>query len=198
MWKTFGGFIMNGFIVGENQYGQPCPYESAKAMCDSHIPKMTCESIQIVVQAALSAGVPPELMPLTKTTGKPHRGGYKHHPVVVWAGESLSNWIWMLFHADALCGQFLIRYGKEHFGRSQVDALFKAFTWEDYLPNLPMTPFARCFNQSKGMNLDLLDESKYSIVEAYRLFYKRDKFSFAKWDRGVPAPSWWDEMEVIA
>ena len=189
---------MNVFPIGNNQHGQICPYASAEAMCDIHIPKMTCETIQIAIQAALTAGVPPELMPLTKTTGKPHRGGYKHHPVVRWAQSSLSNWIWMLFHADALCGQFLHRYGKEHFGRTQVDHLFKAFTWADYLPNTPMTPFARCFNQSKGLNLDLLDEEKYTCVEAYREFYQRDKASFAKWDRGVPAPNWWREgVEVV-
>ena len=52
---------------------------------------------------------------------------------------------------------------------------------EDYIPAGDMTPFARCFNQSKGENLDLLDEDKYTAVEAYRIYYMRDKASFAKW-----------------
>ena len=169
----------------------PCPWQSAFDQCDQHVSKMATESVQILVQAALTAGVPPELMPPTKSTGKPHRGGYKHHPAVIWAGESVSNWIWLFYHAEALCQEFHRRRGKEHFAQSQINHLLRAFKWGDYLPNIPMTPSARCFNQSKGENLDLVDYEKWPCdYAAYREFYRRDKAKFARWEWGVSAPKW--------
>jgi len=176
-----------------------CPYESAKDQCDKLASKMCAETVQVLVQSALTAGVPPELMPLTKTSQRPHRGGYPHHPACKWAGESISNWTWLFHHGVGLCQQFFIRFGKEHFARSQLDHLIEAFDWHEYFPNVGLTPFRRCFNQSKGLNLDLLDEDLWPCPhEAYREFYRRDKVSFAKWERGVDAPEWWDvEMEAI-
>jgi len=69
--------------------------------------------------------------------------------------------------------------------------------WTDYIPDTKRTDFARCLNQSQGRNLDLLDTKKYTAVEAYRIFYNREKSGFARWDKGVPAPSWWNPTEVI-
>ena len=177
------------------------PFIAAEESCDKLANKMSAESVQILVQAALNNGAPPELMPLTKTTGKPHRGSYPNHPAVKWAGESISNWIWLFYHAEALCQQKFIRYGTEHFARSQLDHLLTAFTWADYFPNIGLTPFARCFNQSIGKNLDLLDYEAWPCDHAaYREFLRRDKASFAKWEKGVEAPSWWhgESIEVRA
>lgn len=179
-----------------------CPYEAAKDQCDILVNKMATETVQTLVQGALSSGVSPDLMPLTKSTGKPHRGGYKHHPVVKWVQESFSNWCWLFAHGDALCREFFVRYGKEHFAQGQIDHLRSAFVWYDYFPDIGLTPFARCFNQSKGENEDLLDYEAWPCDHAaYREFYRRDKASFAKWEKGTSAPDWWhgeETIEVIA
>ena len=52
----------------------------AEESCDKLANKMSVESVRILVQA-VSHWCATELMPLTKTTGKPHRS--RHHPAEV-------------------------------------------------------------------------------------------------------------------
>jgi len=174
-----------------------CPVAAARMVCDSHASKMCVESVQMLVSGLLNNGAPAYKMPLTKTTGQPHKGGYKNHPATKWASESVGNWIWLFSHAQELCRQFQVRFGKTHFAEEQLRQLKGAVVWTDYIPDTKRTDFARCLNQSQGRNLDLLDTKKYTAVEAYRIFYNREKSGFARWDKGVPAPSWWNPTEVI-
>jgi len=92
-----------------------CPVAAARMVCDSHASKMCVESVQMLVSGLLNNGAPAYKMPLTKTTGKPHKGGYKNHPATKWASESVGNWIWLFSHAQELCRQFQVRFGKTHF-----------------------------------------------------------------------------------
>ena len=169
-------------------YLDTCPKKAAVMVCDSHASKMCVEGVQMLVSGLLNNGAPPELMPLTKTSGKPHKGGYRHHPCSRWVSDSIDNWMWLYLHTLELTKQFEIRYGKEHFAYGQLKALMN-IPWT-YLPENGFTAVARAFNQSKGQNLDLLDDS-LTDVEAYRLFYQRDKKDIAKWEKGIPAPDWW-------
>ncbi|MGB1100113.1 MAG: hypothetical protein ACPGYS_04320 [Flavobacteriales bacterium] len=177
---------------------------SAHYLCDSHVVKLAVEEVQMLTSALLNNGAPAGYMPETKR-GTIHRGGYRNHPMTRWTGESKANFDWAMTHAQAICDQFRLRYDKEHFAQKQLawirDAVFHD-KWEhyklrDYIPNGPLTPFPRCVNQSQGRNLDLLDESKYTTVQAYRTFYIREKRGFAKWDK-TPlsgAPYWWPVEE---
>lgn len=175
---------MNIFALDES------PVAAARMMCDKHVPKMVVESVQMLVSGALLNGAPPESMPPTKTTGLPHKGGYKNHPCTRWASTNSANWTWLYLHAWALCDEFKLRYGKEHFGRKQLSHLATNDAF-DYLPDaICHTDFARALNQSEGRNLDLLDED-IDAVSAYRSFYMREKADFARWDLGREAPSWW-------
>tara|TARA_R110001592_G_scaffold138248_1_gene357042 strand:+ start:5563 stop:6117 length:555 start_codon:yes stop_codon:yes gene_type:complete len=184
---------MNIFVLDND------PVKAARMVCDSHASKMCVEGIQMLVSALLNNGAPADKMPLTKTTGRPHKGGYKNHPATKWASENLSNWVWLLSHTQELCSEFTRRFGGKHFAETQLNALFGACAWEDYIPDAEeKTPFARCLNQSQGRNLDLLDTDNYTAVEAYREFYRRDKVSIAKWEKGTPAPDWWYSEEVTA
>lgn len=182
---------MNIFVLHDD------PVIAAEMVCDSHASKMCVEGVQMLVSALLISGAPPESMPLTKR-GHPHKGGYLNHPCTRWSAETFSNFWWLYHHTKELCRQFKKRYNKEHFASGQLEHLNGAFVWSDYIPMVrtqhdkPMrTPFMRCLNQSEGRNLDLLDEDKYTAVEAYREFYLREKADFAKWIKGVPAPEWW-------
>ena len=51
--------------------------------------------------------------------------------------------------------------------RSQIEHLWSAFVWQEYMTKSGMTEFARALNQSQGRNLDLLDEDM--DVDAYHL-----------------------------
>ena len=90
-------------------------------------------------------------------------------------------------HAEALCEEYTIRFGKTHYGESQIEHLWSAFVWQEYMTKSGMTEFARALNQSQGRNLDLLDEDM-DPVDAYRTFYLREKARFAKWDRAPQGP----------
>lgn len=192
---------MNRMFLGKKN-GKPCPITSARYLCDAHVVKLAVEEVQMLTSALLNNGAPAGYMPETKR-GTIHRGGYRSHPMTRWTGESKGNFDWAMTHAQAICDQFRLRYGKEHFAQKQLawirDAVFhnylEHYKLRDYIPNGPLTPFPRCLNQSQGRNLDLLDESKYTTVQAYRTFYIREKRGFAKWAKGVSAPSWWPMEE---
>lgn len=195
---------MNRMFLGKKHDGTPCPIMSAHYLCDPHVVKLAVEEVQMIVAACLNNGAPAGLMPETKR-GTIHRGGYRSHPMTRWTGESKGNFDWAMTHAQAICDQFRLRYGKEHFAQKQIawirDAVLiehfnKRKTLRDYIPDGSLTPFPRCVNQSQGRNLDLLDASKYTTVEAYRTFYIREKRGFATWAKGMcGAPHWWPVEE---
>ena len=185
-------------FLGEKKNGEPCPIMSAHYLCDQHVVKLAVEEGQMTVSACLNNGAPAGYMPETKG-GTIHRGGYRNHPMTRWTGESKANFDWAMAHWESICDQYRLRYGKDHFAQKQLEWIRDAVFHEkgrqrklrDYIPDGPLTPFPRCVNQSQGRNLDLLDESKYTTVDAYRIFYIREKRGFAKWAKGVTAPSWW-------
>ncbi len=164
------------------------PTESARDLCDQHVIKMTEETRQCIVAALLTNGAPLDLMPLTKK-GTHHKGGYPNHPVSKWVGASRSNFLWACYHGAALGEEYERRYDKTHFSALGIEQCFEL---AHYIPEGEMTPFARAFNQSKGENTDLLDTEKWPCThEAYREFYRRDKASFARWNKFRQPPTWW-------
>jgi len=194
---------MNRMFLGKKYNGEPCPIMSAHYLCDQHVVKLAVEEGQMLTSACLNNGAPAALMPETKR-GTIHRGGYRNHPMTRWTGASKANFDWALTHAQAICDQFQLRYGKEHFAQKQIAWIRdcrivdgkRTLSLRDYIPNGPLTPFPRCVNQSQGRNLDLLDESNYSTVMAYREFYIREKRGFATWDKGMSGePFWWKTEE---
>jgi len=196
---------MNRMFLGKRFDGEPCPIMSAHYLCDQHVVKLAVEEVQMLTSALLNNGAPADLMPYTKR-GTIHKGGYRNHPMTRWTGATRQNFMWALTHAQAICDQFRIRYGKEHFAQKQIAWIRdcrvtdgkRTYGLINYIPlHNEMTAFPRCVNQSQGRNLDLLDESNYSTVMAYREFYIREKRGFAKWTKGVPAPNWWSSVHGV-
>ena len=98
---------MNIFVLDED------PITAARMHCDKHVPKMCVEAAQMMASALRRHGATDEMMPLTKA-GKPYKGGYKHHPCTVWAGDSRDNFIWLARHAQALLTEYSNRFDKVH------------------------------------------------------------------------------------
>ena len=166
----------------------------ARMHCNKHVRSQVNEAVGILIQALINAGADINNgRAATKADGTPHRGFYPHHPCVKWAQENLHNWLWLKILAESLCNEYLRRFGKEHASRRQLRDLDHWVNWSDYLPygGRQRTPFVRALNQSKGRNLDLLDEN-ISTVDAYREFYRREKAHFAQWPDGE-TPEWWGE-----
>ena len=175
-----------------------CPYESAHNLCDKHLYSQAKEGTQMLVSACLINGCDPADMPIAKTTGRPHKGGYRNHPATRWVAESPQNWLWLWNHTTEICYIIHQRFGTVHASRDQLRSLMKTFRKSDYndWPQWGRTPFVVCVNQSKGENLDLLEREATS---AYRIFYHRDKAGFATWSNGRLPPFWWgDERYATA
>jgi len=175
---------MNIFVLDED------PYASARMMCDKHIPKMVVESAQMMASALRRHGATDEDMPLTKS-GTPYKGGYQHHPCTVWAGENQENFDWLADHAYKLLSEYWKRFDKEH---ACTEPIIHMYNMELDLPEGELTPFALAMPDEyrpRGSSDDILymEAEGNDAVEAYRRYYHSK--TFAKWEKGTPAPDWW-------
>ena len=165
------------------------PVVAARMHCDKHVPKMCVEAAQMMASALRRHGATDEQMPLTKS-GTPYKGGYKHHPCTVWAGDSEANFIWLARHAQALLTEYTYRFGKVHACRNPIHSmigLIPLFTDKYPSPKAALTPFAQ------AMPDEYRDDD---AVKAYRDYYHSK--TFAKWEKGPPAPDWWQGVELGA
>lgn len=167
---------MNMFILDID------PFEIAKSHCDKHVPKMIVETLQMCGSALIRHNS--KNMPITKS-GTPLRGGYHHHPVTRWIGETRSNFRFAINVGLALCAEYTFRYDKYHFSETGLRYM-KNF--DILIPDGPMTKFA----------LAMPDIYKQDdAVMAYREYYFKDKRSKIKFEylKGRGKPDWLIKME---
>ena len=158
------------------------PQTAAQHMCDKHIPKMCVESLQMMGSALRRHGATDDQMPLSEA-GKPIKGGYKHHPCTVWAGDSRPNFLWLAAHGLELCSEYTLRYNKIHKCQHKIETMTNLC---GLIPAGNLTRFAQA----------MPDEYKdQDPVIAYRTYYNHDKAYFAKWNKGRPCPFWWSPVE---
>jgi len=167
--KTWKNLEMNIFVLDEN------PFVAAEMLCDKHVPKMCVESAQMMASALLRHNVSEFDMPLTKK-GTPYKGGYKHHPCTVWAGDTSSNFNWLASHGISLCEQFFLRWGHPH---GCTEPIIVMTSLASNIPAGELTSFAQ------AMPDELRDKC---AVTAYRNYYRTKEF--AAWEFFDP-PHWW-------
>jgi|TARA_R100000084_G_scaffold27139_1_gene9818 hypothetical protein len=159
------------------------PVKAARMHCDKHIPKMCVEAAQMMASALRRHGATDEQMPLTKS-GTPYKGGYKHHPCTVWAGDSRDNFIWLARHAQALLTEYSNRFDKVHACNGPIHIM----SCKDYI-----IPEGGLMHFAQAMPDKYRDDD---AVKAYQAYYHSKQF--AKWEKGTPAPDWWQGVEVTA
>jgi hypothetical protein len=171
--------------------------KAAEMQCDKHIPKMAVESVQMLVSALRRHGATDNDVPLTKA-GTPHRGGYANHPSTRWAGDTAGNFFWLADHGIALCREYTYRFGKEHACLAQLYDCHRA-GW-NFIPYGARTDVPLCVGEDMQRKYNKMTASMWDAVEVYRDFYHADKAEFAKWEKGRPAPSWWNApaLELVA
>ncbi len=174
---------MNIFVVDED------PICAAEALCDKHVPKMIVETTQILVSALRRHGASDDDVPKT-AAGNPHKGGYRNHPSVVWAGDSFSNAHWVSLHGHELCIQFMKRFGKMHACTVQMAVISKDL---HRIPDHGLTDVALCVGKEFQDMYCQTHAPMHEAVPIYREFYMHDKASFATWEKGVDAPDWWQQ-----
>jgi hypothetical protein len=158
---------MNIFILDHDI--QKC----ARYHCDKHVAKMILEATQILCTVCNQHGI--------KT---PYRSTHKHHPCVLWTGQSIQNWRWLKRLADALNREFKYRYG--HIQDHRAYQILKALKAPP-LPNIGLTPFVQVM------------PSEYKVpgdaITAYRQYYIGMKHAFATWKRRR-VPKWFVSNSV--
>jgi hypothetical protein len=176
---------MNLFVLDED------PVIAAKYHADKHVVKQILETFQMMGSAVIRHGAQPEQMPLT-SKGTPLRGGYHHHPVTKWVGETQENFYWTGIFGLALCSEYTFRYGKTHSCQKGIEYLVKM---SNLLPNLPQTEFAVAISPEQKCRQHPSFDS-LPVVEKYRLYYNYDKAHFCKWTRRN-APHWFHPTPFI-
>jgi len=149
------------------------PETSAQMLCDKHVPKMlleTCQMLSTAYQRHMG------------TNWNLYRGAYHKHPMTLWVGNSIANFDWAFDHALEISNQYTKRFNKEH--KSSRILKLLADTKVDIIDAGFTTP-PQCMP-------DVYKNDNY--ITAYRHYYWNDKKYFAKWDRGVPKPSWWFDL----
>jgi len=177
--------MVNFFHTDEDE--QKC----AEDACDQHVVKIPTEVLQALVQALRNSDCPDHVLPLNKS-GSIHRGGYPHHPVTKWCAGARDNFNWAIRYGLALCHEYTFRYGKVHFCEAGL-AHIHAKRLCRYIKRGKLRKPTRCFKEHD----DLRDTNKWTdVFEAHREFYKRDKATFARWEKGREPPDWWDKDEL--
>lgn len=138
----------------------------ARFHCDKHVIKMILESAQILSTVLWMNHIK-----------APYKATHLNHPCVLWANESLSNWLWLKKLAEALNNEYKYRFNKELNHKSY-----------DVILNLEIPPIIdRGLTERPQV---LPDEFKQEDpVKAYRLYYKMRKQSFAHWTKRK-TPNW--------
>lgn len=155
------------------------PTVAASLVCDKHAVKMPVETAQMMASALRRHGATDEQMPLTKSR-KPYKGGYKHHPCTVWAGDNQANFRWLFHHGVALCTTYTQRYGRVHACLSPI------LDMGNRISMLPPAILTTEFPQA------MPDELKQDCpVSAYRRYYRTEKRGIATWRLGN-VPHWFN------
>jgi len=152
---------MNIFVVDRD------PKVAATMLCDKHVVKMIVETAQMLCTAASKLG-----------HQVPYKPTHANHPCTLWAGESLSNWNWLIQHGISLCEEYTLRYNRIHKTQSIIEWCKDSNIGPTR--DIGLTPF----------KLSMPDKYKCSDpVESYRNYYSGEKKRFAKWK--TSPPQWW-------
>lgn len=148
------------------------PTLAAQYQCDKHVVKMVLESTQL-----LSNAYPDGMGPYRRT--------HMNHPCSLWARECFENWMWLAFHADALCKEYTFRYKKLHKCHTIVGNMILNPPFIQAIGN--KTPFVQAMPE-EYKNAD--------PVVAYRNYYMGAKYTIAKWDKGREKPHWYNSLSL--
>lgn len=142
----------------------------ARYHADPHVVKMILESAQMLCTVLIENGVQ-----------APYRPTHRRHPCTLWAGRSLSNWIWLQGLALALNREFTYRFGKD---RDHASAQVVMKLPRPPIPDVGLTEFAQALPEMYRVPGD--------AVRAYRAYYIGEKARIVRWTRRR-RPRWFVE-----
>ena len=186
---------MNRFLIDHH------PDAIAKALCDQHIVKMPLEEAQMLCTAVwfhrpdiheqlklykpchINTKYHEQNKAMLESSGKKLK--VTGHPCTLWAMETQANYAFAYSLYTSMLCEYHHRYGKWHGAGKHSKALNYA---QQFIPEGGLTPHPQCFSGHD----DLKTDEDWPIV-AYRAFYKVDKMSFARYNKGRDMPEWMKE-----
>tara|TARA_R110001592_G_scaffold67354_7_gene206574 strand:- start:6342 stop:6866 length:525 start_codon:yes stop_codon:yes gene_type:complete len=163
------------------------PHIAAISCGDSHVVKMPSEVTQMIVESLRQNDCPQHLLPLAKSTGEAHKGGYPHHPATKWTMMTRSNFNWVLEWGIHLCEEYTHRYGKTHYCEEGLRHI-KDKSLNRYIKRGKLRKPPRCF---KGHDDLIALHISPCGIEANREYYRRDKAGRVFWNKNRSEPKWW-------
>jgi hypothetical protein len=166
-----------------------CPVKSALSACDSHAVKMPLEVAQMLSTAIQTH--------VGKTIDGLYKPAYQKHPCTIWAGETRSNFVWLVEYGLALCETYSDRYGKVHSAQAVIERCID-FLYE--IPEGDRSPFVQCINVAEIQALGMNAIESYRLFMAHKYLTKRKMTSTGKtqllinWNK-VACPEWLAESE---
>lgn len=153
-------------------YVDKCPRAAAVALHDKHVVKMVLETAQILSTVVQEAGL---------AHAELYKPTHKNHPAVLWAGQSIHNFRWLVRHGLALSDEYTHRFGKTHKSRTVIiTASHLIRGGKSTRASLP----AQCMPPQYKVD--------YDSVSAYRNYYRAEKVKQSRWTNRQP-PEWINE-----
>jgi len=144
-------------------YSSKNPMICAKRLDNKRVVKMCLETTQILCTVCNEKGFQ-----------MPYKSTHKHHPCILWAGESFNNFYWLWQHGFELCIEYTRRYGKNH---KCLSILYKI---RNIICQLPFEPIGFTEPPNCTTFKHIKDTRK-----AYKLYLKE------KWKNDKITPRWY-------
>jgi len=162
--------------------------------CDKHVVKMALESVQILSTVAWKIKEANPMDYLGLNMDLIYKPTHHNHPCVLWAGESVNNFRWLIDHTYGLVDEYRARYKKHHAAEKVCDVISSSEIYT-FMPKAEhISPFVLVMPEIyKSINCAPTIE-----VNKYRIFYAREKGSFARWWKDRSAPAWFDYYKNIS
>lgn len=139
----------------------------AQYHCDSHVVKMILESTQILCTVLHKNGIT-----------APYKPSHINHPCVIWAGESLDNWIWLRDLTYALNKEFQYRFCRSKPHQSALIA-----------QSLPLPPIPSQGITERPLTMPEGYKVPGDPIASYRRFYACGKKHLLKYTKRLK-PAW--------
>ena len=157
------------------------PVEIANMSCDQHVVKIQLEICQMLYTAWYFSGeeeIIHACAPFIKDgTRRGYRPAHKKHPMTMWIGSNLENYMYACKIGIALTLEYTRRYGKIHTCARHLEWLY-----HNHPSHFEERKSETAYYSREGIPECMPEEyRRESIVEAYQIYYMMDKMSFARY-----------------
>ena len=165
------------------------PNEIAHMSCDQHVVKIQLEICQMLYTAWCFSNEEDFIhthAPLTKDgTRRGYRPAHRKHPMTMWVGSSLENYMYACKIGMSLTLEYTRRYGKVH-----TCARHLLWLWDNHPQYFEERRSETAYYSQEGIPECMPEEYRCpSVVEAYQMYYMVEKFSFARYKNIASGPS---------